>query len=161
MKRRSIIASRSPVNTWSIESRMPADKLSYGDAGGGSGSSSTGAMTPDAGGGVVSFVFSPEQAVAAATMSSATAIRREVKRSFPLLAPDHDDREGTWNRTAAATAATRRWRRPCGRRRRRRRGFRGHQEEMARLAVERLCARAVERPRLQILDGLKTGRALL
>ena len=79
-----------------------------------------------------------------------------------LLLADHDDREGTRDRSAAASAAAAcRRRRPRRRRRRRRPDLRCHREEMARLAVERDRARAVRWPRLQVLLHLETRRALL
>src|SRR5882762_3967158 len=82
--------------------------------------------------------------------------------SAGLLDADHDDREGTRNRsTAAAATAAGGWRRPRRRRRRWRPGLRCPREQTARLAVKRECARAVRRPGLQVLLDLEARRALL
>ena len=84
--------------------------------------------------------------------------RQGVERPARLLHADHDDREGTRNRRAAAATAACGWRRIW---RRWRPDLRCHREQMAGLAVERDGARAIRRPRLQVLLDVETRRALL
>src|SRR4051812_24386698 len=110
--------------------------------------------------------YSPQSPVMTHAANSDTSVRiptfLSAEGTARDLFTDHDDRERARDGGAAASAAAagRRWC-PRGRRRRRWPDLRCHREEMAGLAVKRDGARAVRRPRLQVLLHLETRGALL